>query len=448
MSRVHQILATLGYGDAIGHEVLGIAQALRAAGYESEIIVETADPRLEDLTVDYRDAIADIGPDDLLIHHFSLGSRASRTAFAAPARMILIYHNITPPEYFLGVHEQLVRQCYHGRRELLPYRSRVDLALGDSEFNRQELAALGFEPTDVLPVVPGFAHLDTTPDPRVIDAYDDEWTNVLFVGRVIPNKRPDNVIRFFHAYQTLYNPRARLILAGAHGGFEGYLAQLHSLVARLGVRDVHILGQVTDEELTALYDTADLFLCASEHEGFCVPIVESFYKRVPVLALAATAVPATMDGGGILYDTHDPRRVAALMNAVLSDRDLEDRVLAAQDAALDRLRAQDFAALAVRFVERVLASPRRPAAPVAYDFWRQFKLAEELEEVRVHRPAAFRALPLPPDAEHVADLSAHSTRPGQAPSAHSDKSLRCKMQKEGRALARPSQGRLKRPLRP
>jgi Glycosyl transferases group 1 len=268
----------------------------------------------------------------------------------------------------------------------------------------------------VLPVVPGFAHLDTTPDPRVIDAYDDEWTNVLFVGRVIPNKRPDNVIRFFHAYQTLYNPRARLILAGAHGGFEGYLAQLHSLVARLGVRDVHILGQVTDEELTALYDTADLFLCASEHEGFCVPIVESFYKRVPVLALAATAVPATMDGGGILYDTHDPRRVAALMNAVLSDRDLEDRVLTAQDAALDRLRAQDFAALAVRFVERVLASPRRPAAPVAYDFWRQFKLAEELEEIRVQRPAAFRALPLPPDAEHVADLSAPSTRPGQAPS--------------------------------
>ena len=417
--RVHQILATLGYGDAIGHEVLGITDALRAAGYDSEIIVETADPRLEDLTLDYRDAIGDIRADDLLIHHFSLGSRASRTAFASPARMILIYHNITPPEYFLGVHEQLVRQCFYGRRELLPYRSRVDLALGDSEFNRQELAALGFDPTGVLPVVPGFAHLDGVPDPRVCAAYDDEWTNVLFVGRVIPNKRPDNVIRYFHAYQTLYNPRARLILAGAHGGFETYLAQLHSLVARLGVRDVHILGQVTDEELTALYDTADLFLCASEHEGFCVPIVESFYKRIPVLAFAATAVPATLDGGGILYDTREPRRVAALMNAVLTDGELEDRVLAAQDAALDRLRAQDFAAMAVRFVEQVLSGPRRPPAPVAYDFWRQFKLAEELEEVRVHRPAAFRALPLPPDADHVSDLSSHSTpstpstRPGQ-----------------------------------
>jgi glycosyltransferase involved in cell wall biosynthesis len=404
-ARVHQILATLGYGDAIGHEVLGITKALRGAGFESEIIVESADPRLEDLTVDYRDILDDVGPDDLLIHHFSLGSRASRTAFALPARMILIYHNITPPEYFLGVHEQLVRQCYHGRRELLPYRSRVDLALGDSEFNRQELEALEFSPTGVLPVVPGFSHLDVEPDPRVFPAYDDEWTNVLFVGRLIPNKRPDNVIRFFHAYKTLYNPRARLILAGSHGGFDSYLASLHLLIARLGVQDVHILGQITNEELTALYDTADLFLCASEHEGFCVPLIESFYKRVPVLALAATAVPATMDGGGILYDTTDPRRVAALMNAVLSDGDLEDRVLAAQDAALDRLRAQDFGALAVQFVTQVLASPRRPPAPVAYDFWRQFRQAEELEEIRQRRPAAFRALPFAPDEDvPVADL--------------------------------------------
>ncbi|HYN08727.1 MAG TPA: glycosyltransferase family 4 protein [Vicinamibacterales bacterium] len=403
--RVHQILATLGYGDAIGHEVLGIARALRGAGYESEIIVETADPRLEDLTVDYRDMVDAVTSDDILVHHFSLGSRASRTAFALPCRMILIYHNITPPEYFLGVHDQLVRQCYHGRRELLPYRSRCDLALGDSEFNRQELEALGFAPTGVLPVVPGFSHLDTTGDPRIAAAYDDEWTNILFVGRLIPNKRPDDLIRFFHAYKTGFNPRSRLILAGAYGGFEAYLAQLHALIAALEVRDVHILGQVTNEELTALYDVADLFLCASEHEGFCVPLIESFYKRVPVLAYAATAVPATMDGGGVLYESRDPRRVAALMNALVTDAGVEDQVLAAQDAALDRLLAQDFDGLLVGFVERVLASPRRPDAPVAYDFWRQFKLADELEEIRQQRPAAFRALPISPEeAGAVADL--------------------------------------------
>jgi len=404
VARVHQILATLGYGDAIGHEVLGIHRALRAAGHDSEIIVETADPRLEDLTVDYREMVDDIGPDDLLIHHFSIGSRASRMAYALPCRMMLVYHNITPPEFFLGVHDQLVRQCYHGRRELTAYRTRCELAVGDSEFNRQELEAIGFSPTDVLPVVPGFDHLDVAGDPRIYDAFDDEWTNLLFVGRLIPNKRPDNVIRFFHAYATLYRPKTRLILAGAYGGFEGYLAQLHALIARLGARNVHILGQVTNEELSALYDVADVFLCASEHEGFCVPIVESFYRRVPVVAYRATAVPATMDGGGILYDSRDPRYVASILHQLLSDHAFEDQVLEAQDAALDRLRRQDFAGTLLRQVDRVRAAPRRPQAPIAYDFWKQFVLAEELETIRVQRPGAFRALPAADDETLVAEL--------------------------------------------
>jgi glycosyltransferase involved in cell wall biosynthesis len=401
---VHQILATLGYGDAIGHEVLGIRRALHTAGFDSEIIVETADPKLEDLTVDYREVVGQIGADDLLIHHFSLGSRASRTAFALPCRMVLIYHNITPPEYFLGVHDQLVRQCYHGRRELLPYRSRCDLALGDSEFNRQELETIGFPRTAVLSVVPDFTHLEVPRDVRVLDAFDDEWTNILFVGRVIPNKRPDNLIRFFHAYKTLYNRKARLVIAGSYGGFETYLAQLHTLVASLGVPDVHILGQVTNEELTALYDVADLFLCASEHEGFCVPLIEAFYKRVPVVALAATAVPATMDGGGVLYSSTHPRDVAAIMDALLASPARQDEVLVAQDAALDRLVRQDFAGTIVRHVNEVLASPRLPPAAVSPDFWSQFRLAEELDVLRQRRPAAFQALPVSDDHPAVADL--------------------------------------------
>jgi len=403
--RVHQILATLGYGDAIGHEVLGIRRALVAAGFSSEIIVETADPRLEDLTIDYRDIVGEVGEKDLLIHHFSLGSRASRTAFALPCRMILVYHNITPPEYFLGVHEQLVRQCYHGRRELLPYRSRCDLALGDSEFNRQELASIGFPKTDVLPVVPDFEHLNVTADRRVLDAYDDEWTNILFVGRVVPNKRPDNLIRMLHAYQTAHNRRTRLLIAGSYGGFEIYLAELQALVASLGVENVEFLGQVSDEELTALYDVADLFLSASEHEGFCVPLVEAFYKRIPVVALAATAVPATMDGGGVLYSRPEPRRVASILDQILSSRDLEDEILCRQDAALDRLIGRDFAGRIVQFVREVLVSPRTATPHVSPDFWQQFTLAEELESIRDSRPGAFRALPLSPrDRGVVADL--------------------------------------------
>jgi glycosyltransferase involved in cell wall biosynthesis len=394
--RVHQVLATLGYGDAIGHEALGIQRVLRGAGYESEIFVETADPRLEDRTIDYRELVGAVAPSDLLIHHFSIGSRASRTAYALPGRMALVYHNITPPDYFIGIHKDLVKLCFRGRRELTAYINRSALALGDSEYNRQELEALGFRSTGVLPVVPDFSHLDGVPDRFLAAGFDDEWTNIIFVGRVIPNKKFEDVIRAFHAYRTRHNPRARLLLVGSYSGFERYLAMLQTLIARLGTPDVHFLGHVSNDELTALYDVADLFLCASEHEGFCVPIVEAFYKHIPVLAYAATAVPATMDGGGVLYDTQDALDIARLMEAVLDDARIEDAVVESQDAALQRLRRRDFGGTLLRFVEETLATPPREAPEVAWDFWQQFEQFERLEELRQFRPALYKALPIDP----------------------------------------------------
>ncbi len=407
--RVHQVLATLGYGDAIGHEVLGIQRVLQGAGYCSEIFVETADRRLEQLTTDYRDMVGGIAPDDVLIHHFSIGSRASRTAYALPGHMALVYHNITPPEYFLGVHKDLVKLCFRGRRELTAYISRCELALGDSEYNRQELQDLGFSETGVLPVVPDFTHLDVDPNTMMSEPLDDGWTNIIFVGRVIPNKKFEDLIRAFHVYRTKYNPRSRLLFVGSYSGFERYLAMLHGLVARLGTPDVHFLGHVSNEELTALYDVADLFLCASEHEGFCVPLIESFYKRVPVLAYAATAVPATMDGGGVLYETKDPFEIARLMAAILDDANLEDRIVASQDAALDRLLQKDFAGTLLRFVDRIRGTAARSAPEVPYDFWTMFDQAERLEELRQFRPAVYRALPMSEDRDPTAKTPASST---------------------------------------
>ena len=276
-------------------------------GYDSEIFVETADSRLESLTRDYRELVDVSHPDNLLLHHFSIGSKASRTAFALPDRMALIYHNITPPEYFVGVHRTLARQCFRGRRELRAYVDRCDLALGDSEFNRQDLEGARLSAHRVLPVVPDFSHLDRAAElagRRAISTTTGP-TSCLSAASS-PNKKIEDLIRFFHAYHTSFNPRSRLLIVGAQSGFERYLASLHQLAATLGAAHVHFIGHVSDEELVAFYEIADLFLCASEHEGFCVPLVEAFYKEVPVLAYAATAVPATMDGAGVLFDDKDP----------------------------------------------------------------------------------------------------------------------------------------------
>ncbi len=396
MIRIHQVLATLGYGDAIGHEVLGIQRVLRAAGYESDIFVETADHRLEALTRDYRELVDFSHRDNLLLHHFSLGSKASRTAYALPDRMALIYHNITPPEYFVGVHRTLARQTFRGRRELKAYADRCDLAMGDSEFNRRDLEALGFPRTAVLPVVPDFSHLDNPPNWLLARDFDDEWTNILFVGRMIANKKIEDLIRWFHTYRTAFNPRSRLLLVGAQTQFERYVATLHHMVEALRTPDVHFIGHVSDEELVAFYDVADLFLCASEHEGFCVPLVEAFYKQVPVVAYAATAVPSTMDGAGVLFTERDPMHVAQIVDAVVSDATLQDRIVEGQLAAIDRLQAKDFAGTLMGFVDRILSAPRSPAPKVTWDFWAQFDAAQELEELRLYRPAIYQALPPPP----------------------------------------------------
>ena len=398
-TQLHQVMATLSYGDAISNEALGIQRVLRTAGYDSRIYVQTADSRVEHLTEDYRDLLAESHPDNILIHHFSIGSRASRVAFALPDRMVLVYHNVTPPAYFVDINETLVNLCYQGRRELSAYRTRCDLALGDSEFNRRELDEAGFPRTGVLPVVPSFSQLDVEPNAMLAGGFDDGRTNLLFVGRTIPNKRIEDLIRFFDAYRLRYDRQARLLLVGAQEGFQDYVASLHHLIRTLRVPDVHLLGHVSNEELTALYDVADVFLSASEHEGFCVPLVEAFYKRVPVIAFAAAAVPDTMDGGGVLYDRKDPRHVASLIHTVVTDAAWEDEILRAQDEALDRLLKQDFDKTLLDFAEQVQATPRVAHPPVEADFWQQFERAEALEELQLRRPSAYQALPLQPETE-------------------------------------------------
>jgi hypothetical protein len=153
--------------------------------------------------------------------------------------------------------------------------------------------------------------------------------------------------------------------------------------------------------LTALYDVADIFLCASEHEGFCVPLLEAFHKEVPVIAFAATAVPETLDGAGVLFEEKDPALVASLINAVVSDTRLRETILDGQDASLARHKTRDFDRILLGHLDRMLSTPRKPPPDVTWDFWRQFDEAEQLEELRQYRPAAYRGLPPAPEASVI-----------------------------------------------
>lgn len=351
---VPQLLAALSYGDAISNEALAIQKHLREAGFESEIFAEKVHPRMSHLARPlwkYREVSS---PETVCLFHFSIGSASSRLIYRAPDRLVSIYHNITPAGFFVGFHPHLAGLCHHGRRELAAFAPRTELALGDSEYNRRELEEAGYSRTAVLPIVLDFSRYERRPSPVVGRQYDDGRTNILFVGRIIPNKKIDDLIRTFACYQRWFDPSSRLLLVGDTRGFERYLGRLQELVSSLGVDGVVFTGQVDDDDLYAYYGVADAFLCLSEHEGFCVPLQEAMHSGVPVIAYDAGAVSETLHGGGLLLDDKSPEKVAALLAEVRGDPALRRRVLDTQARAIQEIRATDFRALLVDRLQPVL----------------------------------------------------------------------------------------------
>ncbi len=352
--QIHQMLAALSYGDAIGNEALRIQQILREKGYESEIFAESVHPEMAGKARklwDYRDISS---ADNLLVLHFSIGAGVSTFAYHLPDPILLVYHNITPARWFMSYHEHLAGLCYHGRRELAAFVPRTRLALGDSEFNRAELMAVGFHRTGVLPLLLDDDRLAVDPSPVVIDMFDDDKTNFLFVGRVIPNKCFHDLIKVFAFYQRFIDSNARLLLVGEWQGFEKYYEALVRMVDELKLKDVVFTGHVEDDDLAAYYQVADLFLCLSEHEGYCVPLIEAFRFGVPVMALDAGAVPETMDGAGVLIREKNLDEISLMAHAVVTDEALSAKIIAGQDQVLAKVDARDDAPRLMGFVEQAL----------------------------------------------------------------------------------------------
>jgi glycosyltransferase involved in cell wall biosynthesis len=365
--RVHQLLAALAYGDAISNEALAIQGHLRAAGFESDIFAEGVHPRMAQRARplwQYREVSS---PETVCLFHFSIGSAAARLIYHAPDRLVAIYHNITPAEWFLGFHPHLAGLCYHGRRELATFAPRTELALGDSEYNRRELEAAGYARTAVLPIVLDLDSYRRPPAPVTRRLYGDGRTNVLFVGRVIPNKKIDDLIRVFGLYQRLFDRHSRLLLVGDYRGHEKYYDRLQELARARHVEEVVFTGQVDDDDLRACYASADLFLCLSEHEGFCVPLLEAMAFGVPVVAYDAGAVRETLRGGGVLLRDKEPAVVAGLLHRLITDDRLRARVLETQERAMAAVRATDFGALLRDRLAPVLqpTSPSGAAAQAA-----------------------------------------------------------------------------------
>lgn len=329
LEEIHQLLPNLAYGDAISNHAISIRNYLRSCGYKSEIFVKCVAPQVAHEAIVFKPTC--INAHAGLIYHHSIGSEITEYAIAHPGAKCLIYHNITPAEFFLPYRPEFAKLLEIGRIELKQLAQHFPISVGDSAYNGAELLESGFPKPGVLPIIVDPHKWDILPDTSLMQQLQDGKTNLLFVGRIAPNKRQEHLIEAFAHYLTM-DQSARLILAGWGDINDPYYRQLLNTIERLNLTNyVLVSGQVNDAQLLAFYRTAHLFWSMSEHEGFGVPLVEAMWFDVPILAYSSTAVPETLGEAGLMFNAkNDLVQVAALAKILTKDDVLRSKVITMQ----------------------------------------------------------------------------------------------------------------------
>ncbi|WP_446395252.1 glycosyltransferase [Coleofasciculus sp. E1-EBD-02] len=334
LKEIHQLLPNLAYGDAISNQALAIRDYLRRCGYQSDIFVRYIDERVAHEAKIFKPNT--ISEQAGIIYHHSIGSELTDYTIAHSGSKCLIYHNITPAEFFRPYRPEFAQLLEKGRAELKQLAQYFPLSVGDSAYNAAELAAVGFHQPGVLPIIVDPSKWDMPADATLMDQLQDGKSNLLFVGRISPNKCQTHLIEAFYHYLTM-DQEARLILAGWGDANDPYYCHLLDRIQELGLKDyVLVSGLVSEPQLLAFYRTSHLFWSMSEHEGFGVPLVEALWFDIPVLAYKSSAVPETLGEAGILFTCKDDLvQVAALAKLLVKDWRLRRTVLKAQQKRRD-----------------------------------------------------------------------------------------------------------------
>ncbi len=343
MANLHQFSAGFTPGDAISNEAILFRDIFRKWGYTSEIfsdercIQEAQKKHVRDVTAYAEEAKSE----DVVLLHLSIGSKVNEVFKALPCRKAILYHNITPFHYFELVNKQIAQALRKGREQVSMLSNTAEVNMAVSQFNAAELAEVGYQNVEVLPLMLDFSMLTDNVHRATRKKLTDGLTNILFVGRCTPNKKIEDLLQVFAYYQKTVNPNSRLIHVGSHAGSERYFSLLTSMVRRLGLRNVWFPGTLSQPELNACYATADAFLCLSEHEGFCIPLIESMLHEVPILAHASAAIPETLDGCGVLMQERKYNLAAELLGGLVSNSSLRSAVIQEQNKRLKRYRSRN-----------------------------------------------------------------------------------------------------------
>jgi glycosyltransferase involved in cell wall biosynthesis len=341
---IHQILAGYADGDAISNEAVMLREIFRRWGHSSEIY---ADPSRvsPSLQTDCRSLAGyTAGESDICLHHYGIASPATEIFLASAAKKIMVYHNITPAEYFAGFDDAVAAQLRAARLALHEVARRSDAVWTVSRFNASELKAEGIDGVKVFPLPFSPRPPGMPPDPLILGKFAGPSKNILAVGRIAPNKRIEDLIMAFAWYHLVINPFSRLIIVGSKRSAARYYTMLRMLVGDLDLSNVCFEGFASPAGLLAYYGVADLFVSASAHEGYCLPLVEAMDHGIPVIARAAGGTPEAMDGAGVLYEDLAPAELGALFDRVLTDTALRKEILTSQQCRIQRAKDRNLEA--------------------------------------------------------------------------------------------------------
>jgi glycosyltransferase involved in cell wall biosynthesis len=326
MPRIAILTRTITTADAVSNDCVGMYDVLKRRGHTVELYADAWTVAGRGIRHALRIGEFLKEPDDILIYHYSIGWAFGLELLRSSLfRTVIKYHNVTPPQFFDGVAPDYVEMCREGRQQLkLIARSASDLYLADSPYNMQELIAEGADEERGF-VVPPFHHIDRldaiNPDINILDKYTDGKVNVLMVGRVSPNKGHVALLEAFATYFYHYNGNCRLIIVGTEKEeFKVYSKLLREIAGLLCVEEsVVFTGEVPDEALKAYYLVSNAFMFASEHEGFCVPLVEAMAMKLPIIAYASSAIPGTVADAGLVWAERDPYLLAQSLDLIVRD---------------------------------------------------------------------------------------------------------------------------------
>ena len=326
---IHQLLPSLAYGDAISNHSIFIRNFLISKGYDSKIFAQFIDPKVRNECESFTPF--KLQDKDGLIYHHSIGFDYTPYAIKHKGEKLLIYHNITPASFFAPHDKGIAKILENGRREMKDLAKEFKKSVGDSQYNADELRYYGFDNPSVLPLVIDPNKWNFLPDKDVMQKLNDKKKNILFVGRLVPNKCQDDLIKMYY-YLRQINPNVRLIIVGGGPKINSYVQMIYRLIENYNLKEnVTITGQATEEELHAYYKSADILVSMSEHEGFGVPLIEAMWFDIPVVAYKSSAIPETLGEAAFMFtDKGDFLKIAALVNIVLNDEEVRRKILRSQ----------------------------------------------------------------------------------------------------------------------